>query len=490
VVLLDWSCRESFHILDYLAKQTVPRIRFEIIWIEYFSRRAEGIDRKIAAATDAGMPPPLDQWIILDVPGDVYYHKHLMYNVGLLASRGEIVVICDSDAVVGPGFMEQVIRSFDEDRKIVLHFDQVRNNDSKLYPFNYPAIETITGRGAINWANGKTTGMWDTEDILHTRNYGACMAALREDLIAIGGADEHIDYLGHICGPYEMTFRLVNHGKTERWHEEEFLYHVWHPGQAGEKNYIGPHDGHHVSTRALQAKFAGRVLPFAENPAVRSLRLARAPVPLEELLAAAVSTDRLQLWSASGIPKLRHRLVQALRSARAPVVTIHLFNTLSKVFLRQVRRKARQLAESDGSAAPASAPQDSAGMRPAIGGVTALIRKTYGFFRRALEFCIYATERSRECLNTLAAGGVSEVSLYGTGDLAEIIYALTFDASVRVKNIYDDDRGRFHSYNVLPVQNSGRSSEKVIVTSFRGVEEKINRLRSYGVTPDRIVVLQ
>jgi hypothetical protein len=77
------------------------------------------------------------------------------------------------------------------------------------------------------------------EDIIHSRNYGACFCARRDLLIQIGGADEHIDFIGHICGPYDLTFRLINIGCKEIWHETEFLYHTWHPGQAGENNYLG-----------------------------------------------------------------------------------------------------------------------------------------------------------------------------------------------------------------------------------------------------------
>ena len=176
----------------------------------------------------------MDQWIILGMPSNVYFHKHLMYNIGIVSGRGKIITVCDSDAMVAPTFVESIIESFEEDRNIVLHMDEVRNIDKKFYPFNYPSIEEVISEGCINWKDGKTTGLLDQEDILHTRNYGACMAALREDLINIGGADEHIDYLGHICGPYEMTFRLVNAGKKEVWHQEEFLYHTWHTGQAGQ----------------------------------------------------------------------------------------------------------------------------------------------------------------------------------------------------------------------------------------------------------------
>ena len=42
----------------------------------------------------------------------------------------------------------------------------------------------------------------------------------------------------------------------------------WHPGQLGDRNYFGPHDGYHMSSTALAARQSGRVLPLMENPAI------------------------------------------------------------------------------------------------------------------------------------------------------------------------------------------------------------------------------
>jgi hypothetical protein len=131
------------------------------------------------------------------------------------------------------------------------------------------------GPGVINWRDGKTNGLWDTADPLHTRNYGACFCARRSDLIAIGGADEHLDYLGHVCGPYELTFRLVNKGLREIWHDQVFLYHTWHPGSDGDFNYIGPHDGRHMSATALAVRETRRIMPLVENASIRGLREGR-----------------------------------------------------------------------------------------------------------------------------------------------------------------------------------------------------------------------
>lgn len=263
VVLLDWSVRESFHLLHYLRRQTVARDEFEVVVIEYYARESAAIKR---------FERDVDTWLLLEMPASCYYHKHLMYNAGIVLSRAPIVLFCDSDAMVRETFTASVLGRFEQDPDIVLHVDQFRNVRRDLYPFNYPSFEEVLGDGCINNTGGRTSGVVDTVDPLHNRNYGACMAARRTDLIAIGGADEHLDYLGHICGPYEMTFRLVNYGRREVWHQAEFLYHTWHPGQAGAGNYLGPHDGRHMSTTALEALATHRVRPYVENAAIKLLR--------------------------------------------------------------------------------------------------------------------------------------------------------------------------------------------------------------------------
>ena len=256
LILLDWNVRESFHLLHYLGLQSVDRDQFEVVFIEYYSRLAEPLKQ---------FADQVDTWILLEMPESCIYHKHLMYNCGLAFARGDIVVLCDSDAMVKESFIETIIGHFEESDRIVLHLDQFRNMRRDLYPFNYPSFEEVMGAGCFNNIEGKTSGILDRVDPLHSRNYGACMCARRADLIEIGGADEHIDYLGHICGPYEMTLRLLNRGLKEVWHETEYLYHTWHPGQAGVDNYQGPHDGRQMSSTALEALITGRDLPLGRK---------------------------------------------------------------------------------------------------------------------------------------------------------------------------------------------------------------------------------
>ena len=303
LILLDWNVRESFHLLHYLACQSVDRDQFEVVFIEYYSRLAEPLKQ---------FAEQVDTWILLEMPESCIYHKHLMYNCGLAFARGDIIVLCDSDAMVQRSFIETIIRHFNENKRTVLHLDQFRNMRRDLYPFSYPSFEEVIGAGCLNHVEGKTSGIVDRVDPLHSRNYGACMCARRADLIEIGGADEHIDYLGHICGPYEMTLRLLNRGFEEVWHETEYLYHTWHPGQAGIDNYQGPHDGRQMSSTALEALITGRMFPLVENKSIGLLRNGSlsSELSIEEQL---VDKGHFASWDRSKIAA-QHRDVRAAKA--------------------------------------------------------------------------------------------------------------------------------------------------------------------------------
>lgn len=323
-IFLDWSCRESFHSLDYLNNQNVDRESYEIIWIEYYDTHSAPLNDKLTEYATKGSPAPIDLWTILGMEKGLYYHKHLMYNVGLIQARGDIIIICDSDAMFPENFVETVITTFKENPNSVVHFDEVRNSREEFYPFNYPSFDEIRGPGAINWRDGKTTGLWDTIDPLHSRNYGACFCARRSDLIDIGGADEHLDYLGHVCGPYELTFRLVNKGLHEIWHDSVFIYHTWHPGSDGEFNYFGPSDGRHMSTTALEARSSGRVMPLLENAAIRALRQGHSGD-----LPAMIDPTYSEHWTQEAVSRSpRFKLFN--QTARAPklVMTIGAHNVV------------------------------------------------------------------------------------------------------------------------------------------------------------------
>ena len=55
----------------------MDRNRFERLWVEYYDRRAKGIEAAIRESQIEGRHPAVDKWIGLGMPHDLYYHKHL-----------------------------------------------------------------------------------------------------------------------------------------------------------------------------------------------------------------------------------------------------------------------------------------------------------------------------------------------------------------------------------------------------------------------------
>jgi len=271
IILLDWGVRESFHSLHYLNRQTVARDQYELIWLEFYGRKPIKLQEMVFR--QGKEVPLLDQWIVAGYDKETIFNKHRLYNLGLLVAQGHYCIFCDSDAIFTPNFVSKVLDGFNQTPRAVLHLDEIRNADPRFHPFAYPPLSEVFGPGCINW-NGKVSrGLDNSQDMIHDANYGACMAAPRDDLVAIGGSDEHLDYLGYICGPYDMTFRLVNAGLEERWLRDEYLYHVWHPNESGmNTDYQGPNDGRGMSLRSLEARGTKRVEPFLENPWIAQTR--------------------------------------------------------------------------------------------------------------------------------------------------------------------------------------------------------------------------
>lgn len=473
IILIDWSCRESYHTLMYLNRQSAERNDYEIIWIEYYSRSSTEISRMLKEAPENSKPPAVDKWITLDMPDDVYYHKHLMYNVGIIASKGEVVSFLDSDAVVRPTFVESLIEAFEKNRDIVAHMDEARNIDRRFYPFNYPSIEEITGAGCINWRNGKTTGLSDTEDPLHARNYGACMSARKEDLVKIGGADEHTDYIGHICGPYEMTFRLRNAGKAEVWLDKEFLYHVWHPGADGSGNYLGPNDGRGMSSTALECKLTGRVEPLVENPAIKLLRASEGGVTYEPLIFQSIPDEDVKKWTVKKLNR-KNSLPKELSLLNRSLLGLNLAASFFKVISKQFRMKAAKFSREPKSA------------REWFGKIA----KVCNFLTNMGRNYAYVMERCRRCLKRLDEENASEFAIYGTGDAAETLYVMTGAFNSGISAVYDKTGvKKFHEFTVLPVEAVGGYTGKIVVASLVDAERNLEMLKRLGVPGERILLL-
>lgn len=257
LVLLDWSCRERFHALDWLNAQDVPRGAYEIVWVELY-------DRVVPEAMEKAD-------VVITCHQKGMYHKHAGYNAGLLASTGRIITVCDSDAVFPPDFITSIIRHFYPDGgaheprpSVLMHYEQ---RTKSTYPDGLSSMEGIRDSTWID--------LWP--------NAGACMSVRREDAFRFGAFDEHRSFRGYLCGPYDLGWRLVNAGVPEVWHDDSVcLWHFAHPdppasfGQSFSPTLFAemlqPHVDHHA-LKAVEAFSTGRVLPLKENGDVYRTRM-------------------------------------------------------------------------------------------------------------------------------------------------------------------------------------------------------------------------
>jgi hypothetical protein len=267
IILLDWSVRERFQALEWLPRQNVPREDYELIWIELYDRLA---------------PEALEiADVVITCHQRGQYHKHVGYNIGLLQAKGQIITVCDSDAVFPPDFVASVINSFQLTEKteplplVLMHFQW---RTAHLYP---DELSDVSQLSQYQWHD-----LWP--------NVGACMSVRRIDAIRFGGFDEHASYRGYMCGPYDLGWRLVNAGIPEVWHDPGVaLWHFAHPDPIATfgqhfswklwREITHPHIKGHALT-AVEAFSTGRLLPRQENPKVRQYRLAarRIGTPFEE----------------------------------------------------------------------------------------------------------------------------------------------------------------------------------------------------------------
>jgi len=315
IILLDWGCRERFHTLDWLTTQTVARDQYELIWVELYDRVApEAMEKAdwLITCNQIGM-----------------YHKHKGYNIGLLQASGDIITVCDSDAVFPPEFVASIIEAFElntraEPKPLVLMHHEQRSNH--IYPRKLEVIEDVL---RYDWVE-----LWP--------NAGACLSVAKRDAFGFGGFDEDESLRGYICGPYELGWRLVNAGIPEVWHDKVFLWHFAHPHSNAKENketwgeIVAPHIDFHARD-AVEAFSTGRLLPLTMNTEVQVRRMAqrRIGTDYEAKFSRMAERFTVPVRQASREPAIEtDRWYESDQAIAAPLVTAIVSSYNAERFMR------------------------------------------------------------------------------------------------------------------------------------------------------------
>jgi hypothetical protein len=264
---------------------------------------------------------------------------------------------------------------------------------------------------------------------------------------------------------------LVNAGKKKVWHQEEFLYHTWHPGTDGKNNYLGPHDGRNMSTTALKARIIGRVMPIIENPAIKMYRLNKDnTAPEEELMLSAMINREIYGWE---IENLRARKKKQQATVFEYIKNINAAVTFGYILRRQVLIKINRVSSSQ---SPLIYIFSKFYMMPQI-------------IRNMFKYASNIYQRCSKAIQDIEERGITEIAICGTGDEARVLYKL-INGELEVKSVFDPSSGkRLFDHNVLPMTEIKNYKGTVVVTNLGTADEILGILRKVGIPPDNIMVL-
>jgi SAM-dependent methyltransferase len=226
VVLVDRGGRKQ-RALDWLARQTLPRVCYELMWIELHE-------------TPSPAAKPRADWVVCcNQKGSYHLHKGL--NAAMLLAAGSIVAFCDADATGPDDFIQSIVE----------HFDRPR------------AVPLLRHRG--------------------TSGAEGAVSMRREDVIRFGGYDEHPLWRDAAGNVGDLIRRMLANGGVERWHER-----IGIDVPVASEPFSAAVVAQNAERAELEAFAPRRLLPLMENPAIRSTRLgfAQAAAPAD---ATAVS---------------------------------------------------------------------------------------------------------------------------------------------------------------------------------------------------------
>lgn len=210
VLCWDASFREHVDALRCALNQTLPRDRYEVIFVEYYER----------VNTDAVRLAHEHGNLQVVALGNRHPGKENQHNIGacvnegLRRARGDLVVLPDADVMFEEDFLEEVIRQHERVEELALYFHRlVEPKTDRPVPRTIEELKKVARMASAH-------------------NYGACPTVRTQWLKAVNGYDEAPVWRGYGGACVDAGVRFKSLGLCIKWHPTKFLYHGYHPGSA------------------------------------------------------------------------------------------------------------------------------------------------------------------------------------------------------------------------------------------------------------------
>jgi len=99
IVLIGWL--ENSEVIDLLNRQAVLRDRYEIIWVGLSTQITPDFDNKLE--------------VEISLDGQDILNQHTAYNIGILHSNSDVIVLCDNDIQPSMEFVVNIVKAFNLD---------------------------------------------------------------------------------------------------------------------------------------------------------------------------------------------------------------------------------------------------------------------------------------------------------------------------------------------------------------------------------------
>ena len=198
VVMIDGGFRENVHSAKYFSNQDFSSGEYEVIWVEFYDKANQQVAN-------------LDNVKVIELKKSGTYHSSYCFNAGIVAAKGEIVVLPDADQIVDRDFLQRVYEQHSVIKNLV------------CYGFRYDEVE----KGLLD---GHSIEELKEKCVLkNPSNYGGCLTVRKNILLEINGYEQHdVFETGFHANGLDLYTRFKNMGLPIMWDKELILYHPWH----------------------------------------------------------------------------------------------------------------------------------------------------------------------------------------------------------------------------------------------------------------------
>ena len=213
VIMVDGGFREKFHMIDSLNQQRLAKDKYELLWIEFYSKADEELIDK-----------PNVKIITLNNSQNTPYHSSYCFNRGIEESIGELLVIIDADQMVSDTFLETIMNDHLNCPDLVMYMkrlDEPKESHDPKKSYNLAYLE---------------------KSCLFTNpvNYGGCLSVRKKWLLKINGYEMDPHFKGLHANGKDCYTRFKNLGLHIKWHPTEIMYHPWHPSTLAQSDSYKP----------------------------------------------------------------------------------------------------------------------------------------------------------------------------------------------------------------------------------------------------------